>query len=264
MDENVSVQNAANESPTSQEPEMQQEEIGGETPATAPQEQEAPAGNSAQAEENADNPPQETPEEPFLTVQYNHEDRHLTREEAEKLARHGIYYDSMYNKLDYIAAQSDITVDALLDKMLNSLEENKRAELAERFGDDEDTVNGLMELFRNKQKEKYEKAVADRKTQNEQAEQNANARLAEEFSDMKKLYPELTDFSSLPTEVKRAAAEGISLEHAYLRFQHSEKLKTDAAAESARKAAEASTGSMSSEKENKDSLLDDFIKEFRK
>lgn len=144
-----------------------------------------------------------------------------------------------------------MSVDTLIDNIMQSLDNSKLAELREKFGDDEETVNDLMTLYRNQQKEKYDKALADRKVAEEYREQTENARLADEFIAMKKTFPELTDFASLPAEVKKAAIGGNSLEHAYLKYQHSEKQKITAAKEAAKAAAEISAGPMSGESDSK-------------
>ena len=166
-------------------------------------------------------------------------------------AQKGMHYDALHSKLDYIAAQSDITVNTLVDNMMQSFEDAKLAELKERFGDDEATINDLMTLYRNQQKEKYDKVVADRKSAGEQQTESVNARIAAEFTAMKAEHPELTEFSSLPAEVIKAAAEGMPLEYAYLKHTHAEGRKVAAAQESAKRAAQMSTGSMAGEADDK-------------
>ena len=161
-------------------------------------------------------------------------------------------YEKLHNKLDYLAALQDTTPDALIDGLTSAQEASYRAELSERFGaDDEAIIEDMMALYRNKQKDKYEKVLADRKAAEthaaEEREVNLNTRLAEEFSAMKADFPELTDFAALPDEVKRAAAGGVSLEHAYLKHQHREAARSQAERESAEHAAKVSTGSMAGE-----------------
>ncbi len=192
-----------------------------------------------------------TEDVPFMMVKYNHEEKGLSQEEAITWAQKGMHYDALHSKLDYIAAQSDISVNTLVDNMMQSLEDAKRSELIERFGDDEATINDLMTLYRNQQKEKYDKVLADRKLAGEQQTESANARIAAEFTAMKAEHPELNDFSSLPAEVIKAAASGMPLEYAYLKYTHNENRKISAAQETAKRAAEVSTGSMSGEADTK-------------
>lgn len=194
-----------------------------------------------------------------LPVVYNHENRSLTKDEATRYAQLGMKYSEsgfdidkikpLYNKLDYLAALQDTTPDELIDKLTEAQDESYRAELSERFGEDEDSlIEDMMALRRSQQKDKYEKVVADRKAAEKNRadaqEASLNARLAEEFGKMRAEYPELTDFAALPKEVKKAAAEGMSLEHAYLKHRRSEEAKASAARESAERAKNASAGSM--------------------
>ncbi|MBO5020611.1 MAG: hypothetical protein J6D52_08100, partial [Clostridia bacterium] len=78
-----------------------------------------------------------------------------------------------------------------------------------------------------------------------EAEQSVNQRIANEFAEMKSGdFPELTEYSALPDEVKEAAIEGMSLSHAYLKYMYKENKKIAAAKESAAEAAKKTTGSM--------------------
>ena len=204
--------------------------------------------------------------EPFLTVKYNHEQKGLSAEEAATWAQKGMFYEArqerfenyekLHNKLDYLAALQDTTPDALIEGLTSAQEANYRAELKERFGDgDEAIIEDMMALYRNRQKDKYEKVLADRKAQSdaaaEQKEVSLNTRLAEEFAAMKAEFPELSDFASLPAEVKKAAGEGMPLEYAYLKYGHTESKKAAQAKETAERAAKASTGSMAGESDTK-------------
>ena len=214
--------------------------------ATASQEQTSAAEGAAQSGEGM-SAAMEQEEQPYMIARFNHEDKPLSREEATNWAQLGMKHQALFDRLDYIAAQSDTTVDALIDGMLESMENTKRTELKERFGEDESVIEDLMTLYRNGQKEKYEKVKQGRAEQAQKTEQSTNARIASEFSAMKKDFPELTDFASLPTEVKRAAADGMPLAYAYLMHNHTESRKSAAAAKQAEQAAKKSTGSMASD-----------------
>lgn len=192
-----------------------------------------------------------TEETPFMTVKYNHEEKELTQEEARNWAQKGMHYESLYDKLDFIAAQSDISVNDLVETMVKSIETEKLEELRERYGDDEETINDLMSIYREKQKKKYDKVISERKSASEQQIESDNARIAAEFRALKAEHPELTEFSSLPESVIKAVSNGMSLEHAYLKHQDAERRKVAAAQENAQKASNASTGSMSGEADTK-------------
>lgn len=199
---------------------------------------------------------EETPA-PFLSVRYNHEDKPLTEEEARDYAQKGIFY---HGKLDYIATLSDTTIPELLDKMLNSIDEAKRNELISQFGNDEDTINDLMEVFHTKQKGKYEKAIADRESAEKQSVEDRNARIAEEFVAMQQDFPELKSVNDIPSSVLKAANNNMPLAYAYLLHKHKENQKIAAAEEQSKAAAQTSTGSMGSPETAADTEADAAFK----
>ena len=196
-----------------------------------------------------------------LPVVFNHEAKSLTKDEAIKYAQMGMKYSDgfdysraqrLYNQIDYLAALQDTTPDELINNLTSAQEASYRAELSERFGSEDNAIiEDMMALYRSKQKDKYEKVIADRKAAAEKAEQDKeaglNTRLAEEFTAMKADFPELTDFAALPEDVRRAAAEGTSLEHAYLKHLRREAVKTEEAKQSAQHAAKSSAGSLTGE-----------------
>ncbi len=182
----------------------------------------------------------ETPEQPFLVARYNKEDVPLSRDEAANWAQKGMHY---FNKLDYVAAQSDCSVGELLDSIIQKQDDAKLEELKEQFGDDTETINDMMRIFHDKQKEKYEKAVSDRKLAEEQESQSKVAKIGDEFINLQKEYPELTAVKDLPKSVLKDA-ETMSLEHAYLRYLTKNQKTITAAKEKEKVTAAASTGSM--------------------
>lgn len=244
MDETM---NASAESTISEQMEQQQEVSSDNLPATAPQEQGEPEDNTVSNGEgmNADSEPDKA--EPYMIARFNHEDKPLSREEATNWVQLGMKHQALYDRLDYIAAQSDKSVDELVDNMMSSMESQKRDELADRFGDDESTINDLMTIWRNQQKEKYDKVVSDRASATAEKEQSLNERLANEFTEMKKDFPELTDYASLPQQVRKAAADGMPLAYAYLMHNHTEQKKVALAAEQAAEAAKKTAGSMNTD-----------------
>jgi hypothetical protein len=242
MDETM---NTANETAISSEPETTEGTANVNETDTQPKVQETNESTPASAPEVAE-PAPET-QSPFLEIKYMKEMKGLTREEAKDLCEKGMHYSALHDKLDYIAAQQDTTVDALLDGIVQSMEDAKRAELEARFGDDDDVINDLMTLYHNSQKEKYEKVKADRKAADVQEEQSVNQRIATEFTAMKKDFPELTDYASLPAEVRKAAADGMPLAYAYLMHNHTENQKVATAAKQAEEAAKKTPGSMTTD-----------------
>ncbi len=260
MNEEANVQNTTSETAISSESETQQENVTETAPETQPEVQEASGNTTASAQEGA-NPVQE--DAPFLEIKYMKEMKGLTREQAKDLCEKGMHYGALHDKLDYIAAQKDTTVDALIDGIMQSMEDAKRAELKERFGDDDSMIEDLMTLYRNGQKEKYDKVVADRKSASEQAaaekEKSLNERISDEFIAMKKDFPELTDYASLPAQVRQAAADGMPLPYAYLMYKHTEAQKVATAQQQAAEAAQKSSGSLSTGTQENNSGIDDAV-----
>lgn len=201
-----------------------------------------------------------------LDVKYNKEIRTLNREEAVDFAEQGIFYKNtvkpLYNKLDYIAAQRGQTIEEVVDRLLAEDENSHRQELVDKLGEESGVIDDLMKVYREGQKQKYDKIVADRKEAAQKAEtekrESLEKRLASEFLELKSEFPELAEFSQLPKEVKTDAANGRDLMSAYLRYMHRENKKIAAAKSSEETAAKASTGTGSSAENITDSVVDAF------
>ena len=80
---------------------------------------------------------------------------------------------------------------------------------------------------------------------------SVEARLAEEFGQLRAECPAVTEFSALPESVIRASVDdGIPLLYAYLRYEHRERTRVQAAAETARRTGESSAGAQHTALEN--------------
>jgi hypothetical protein len=242
-----------------------QPEVNEETAVTEPQvqangESETTTTNSAEAPSAADNATDESTVEgeegPFLTIRYNKEDIPLSQEEAINWAQKGMHY---FNKLDYVAAQSDCSVGELLDSIIKKMDDAKLAELQEQFGDDTETINDMMRIYHDKQKEKYEKVISERKLAEEQEAKSKVEKIGEEFIELQKEFPELTAVKDLPKSVLKDA-ETMSLEHAYLRYLIKNQKTITAAKEKEKEAATASTGSLQTATEDVDTSVSDFAR----
>ncbi len=263
MDEN-NVQNAQEQDTTPDTVETQQEVDTNVEPGTAPQGE--PTGNDTSAQgtdgnqSGADNGGE--PTAPFLEIRYNHESRELTREEAITLAQKGLHYQSTYDDLERVATLKGQTVKEFLKGLETAQDEAHRQGLIEKFGEDEDTINKMMELYNINKQKTLDNAKESQRAAAEQEEQTINERLANEFVEMKNGdFPELTEFKDLPEEVKRAAFEGLSLSHAYLKHMHNENKKIAAEKASQEAAAKKSTGSLGSpEEEGATSFESGFLK----
>ena len=246
MDEN-NVQ-IAQEQDTILDTDAQQEESTTPENDTTPQVEEGQDGNSEQGNDGSEG---EEEIAPFLEVQYNHEKRNLTREEAVTLAQKGIHFQSTYDALERVATLKGQSVNEFLNGLETAQDEAYRRGLEEKFGDDEDTINQMMELYNINKQKTLDNAKESQRAAAEQEEQTTIQRLAEEFAEMKNGdFPELTEYKDLPESVKRAALGGLSLSHAYLQYMHNENKKIAAAKASQEAAAQKSTGSMASNKED--------------
>ncbi len=232
-------QEVAEETQEFEDSEIEESETEGEDSAQEAEDQED-AG--AEVETNS-------AEEPILTVRFNHQDQELTRAEAIILAQKGLKMDSMaemLNDISYLAAIQDKTPAELIRSYIEAGESVKRNELIDRYGNDDEVIDVLMEKFRNENQQKFSAVKETIKQREEAAEQDLNMRIADEFQKMKADFSELTDYTSLPIEVKRAAVNGTPLKYAYLEYKYAQEKQTAAAKAQAEAAAKKSTGSMAS------------------
>lgn len=270
MEENNIMETSADTIPQ-QEPSAEQEaEKAADAGAPQPTEEQATANSS----ENETAEEKETPPDFGLEINYNHETRVLSRDDAAAYAQIGMKFkDSgididtvkpLYNKLDYIAAQRGQTIEEVVDRLFAEDENSHRQELVDKFGEESGVIDDLMKVYRDGQKQKYDKIVSDRKEAAEKAEnekrESLEARLASEFSELKAEFPELAEFSQLPKEVKTDAANGRDLMSAYLRYMHRENKKIAAAKSSEETAAKATTGTAGTAENTADTVDDAFFR----
>ena len=270
MEENNIMETSADTIPQ-QEPSAEQEaEKAADAGAPQPTEEQATADSS----ENETAEEKETPPDFGLEINYNHETRVLSRDDAAAYAQIGIKFkDSgididtikpLYNKLDYIAAQRGQTIEEVVDRLFAEDENSHRQELVDKFGEESGVIDDLMKVYREGQKQKYDKIVSDRKEAAQKAEnekrESLEARLASEFSELKAEFPELAEFSQLPKEVKTDAANGRDLMSAYLRYMHRENKKIAAAKSSEETAAKATTGTAGTAENTADTVDDAFFR----
>lgn len=207
--------------------------------ATAPQEQ-----NTEVVTEVEEGTSTDTAEEPFLSIQFNHEDKALTREEATTMAQKGYAYDELYSKIQRAATLQGKEVKAFIDSFEKAQDDAYRAELEAKFGDDTETIESLMELYNSKKESTVKAAQLELERQKKEQQDSLESRLADEFIELQKEFPDIKDFTALPSSVKKAAADGKNLCDAYLRHLYTEKKKIDAANASAEAAKKASGGSL--------------------
>ena len=226
--------------------------------ATVPQEQNTTETNETEGGTSVDNGPEVAP---FMTIQYNHEDRHLTQEEAVTLAQKGVAYDDIYKTISRAAALKGTDVKTFIKSFEKAQDDAYREELIAKYGEDDmETVDSLMELY-NQKKESTIKAAEEAEAQKQKEQQTTlESRLADEFIRLQQEFPEVEKFEALPKSVVSAAAKGQDLLSAYLLYQHTENKKAEAAKKTAEAAKNASGGSMSSTPETSSSISEAFIR----
>lgn len=193
------------------------------------------AQNSASKQENAS--------EPFVSVQYNHEKRDFTKQEAINFIQKGMHTESLRTKLEFLAQERGVDVNTLVENIISAPEMAYRRHLEDLYGKDSENVEIGMSIFRQKQSEEYRKIAYE----GEKAKNNKdiNTRLADEYLSLKQDIPDAPKYSELPDFVIMEAAEGKrDLTSAYLRYLYKEKMKTTAAKKTQDLAASASSGTM--------------------
>ena len=224
------------------------------------------AENETSADENGEN---------FLPIVYNHAPQTLSRTEAVKYAQLGLKLEKsgldidrlkpIFHKLDFLAAQRDEEPEGFIERLYSDEESRQREQLRGKCGDDEQLLGDLMRLWREKNREKYEKVAADRAAAAEQNSRRQKAsleqRLAGEYAALKREIPDAPAFSELPDEVKRAAAAGGELTGAYLLYRYRRDEKLRKAQMSAEKASRGSAGNLRTAQSAVQSAEDDaFIR----
>lgn len=204
--------------------------------------------------------------EPF-TLRYKHEDISVSRDEAKRLAQLGKHYEEndkkLLDDLDYVATLKGMTVKDLVKRLVDSDESDYREELVAQFGEDSDIVKDMLELRRQKNRKAYDEAVTNRNAAEKQAEEetqkSATAKLAEQYEALRELFPDYDTVDKVPDAVIKAALKSGDLEKELLRFELSERNKTDAARATSEKNKKENVGSVASDNTD-DGLSSAFIK----
>lgn len=184
---------------------------------------------------------------PFITVAYNHKQHEFSHDQAAELVQKALQYDQLLGPIKRAAALKGQKVKEFIAGFERQMEEDHRKELCGRYGEDSDTIEELMELYRQKNNKVVEDAEAAEELEKSKQRESLEARLAEEFIELGKEFPEVESFDALPRSVKAAAANGMDLLSAFLRYRHIEEKKRSAAEAKAAEAAAAASGSLSSE-----------------
>lgn len=186
--------------------------------------------------------------EPFtLPVQFNHEHRELTLDEARTYAQKGMRAEAMLDKLQLIASANGKTVEQTVNDLFGAFERSHRNEILQRVGGNEEAADALME----KKRQEWNVASQTARETEKQAEQDSRKaledRLAAGFADIARDFPEYDQFKKLPREVVQDAIKnGRDLYDSLLRYKHAESRRVNANKQAQEKAAAASVGSQAS------------------
>ena len=213
--------------------------------------EEGDEGNAAEGEQTGNQTGSESKPASFLKVRYNHEDRDLNEDEARELAQKGIKYQSTIDKLDYAAALSGKTVKELVDEIVAKPEAEYRAKLEEMYGDDTESIEIGMRIYREQNKADYQKLLdtraAEAAAETERAKKDISERLADEYIELKAEFPDAPEYEKLPDSVIRDAAGGKrDLLSAYLLWLRKQEKQIDAAKKAEEAAQSAGAGNMKS------------------
>lgn len=218
-----------------------------------------PQAEEVETETEADEP---ATKEAFV-VRFNHADKALTLDEAKKYAQKGLKLDSMaemLNDLSYYAALRETNPHDAIKDLIANLEENHKNEVIEKYGDDDEIVEMMMERYRTNNKQKFDAFKKAEEAKETAAKTTLEARIADEFIELKKEFPDIADVKSVPSEVLKDAYNGKNLTDSYLRYLHRENKKVAIAKQTAQSNAEASAGKMAGEAEKTDSFMDAFLR----
>lgn len=199
-------------------------------------------------EAGAEQPPEEQPAF-SLPVRFNHKNHNLTTEQATAYAQMGMKYEAeaeQRDKLARLAAGTGKTVAEMIDMLAASQDKLLRQQLLERCNGDQEKADLLMEKEIARRNAAYDEAKRQRIASEESEAKAVTDRLAEQFVELQKEFPELTAFDGLPQEVVDTALDkDIHLLDAYLRYQRKEDRRVEQNRAASAAAAKASAGSQS-------------------
>lgn len=221
-------------------------------PTTAEQNDNTDAENTSENNEATEQSAgtDDTASAPFLSVRYNHEDRELTRAEAQSYAQRGIQAEPIMADLRYLAAQDGFkSVKEFMENLKSTAEasrlENLRGQLVDEGN--EELLNSILAAETAKIRSAAGIIEEDEKKAFASEYETEHERLADEFIALQKEFPDLKEFKEVPkTVLQIAQKEKVSLLDAHLRFLHAENKKIKQAEMSSAAAAKSSTGSMAS------------------
>ena len=185
-------------------------------------------------------------DKPSLSVRFNHRDVELPYDEAVKYAQQGMLYENkispVMDKLEYYASVVGEPAAELLDKLIGESERDYRERLEAKLGDDLALVEDMMELYHNKNREKYQKLLKSETAEKENSE-NAADSFESQLAELKGEFPEIKTADDIPQSVIDESSDQ-PLMFAYMKYLHEQKKRVEAERLAAENARNASAGSM--------------------
>ena len=218
------------------------------TPATETAEtteRERAAAEATAAAESASSNASEAPI--TVPIRFNHETKALSLDEAATYAQKGMAAEPLMSKVRLLAAVFEETPAQALDKLINTHAEARKAEILEKVSGDETLANQLLEAEKSKYQKAVDEMTAAEKLADEQEKASVTDKLASDFIELQKEFPEILTVDKVPKSViSDAVNKNISLLDSMLRYDRKESKNIKAAIEKQQAAAQSSTGSVSS------------------
>lgn len=191
--------------------------------------------------------PTEVVQQPItIPIQYNHESRELTLEEAQTLAQKGLKFDELsptLEKIRFLATANGKSMQEMVDALAESQDKQLYQSILTECDGNEAIAQRLFDAEKAKRQSLYEDNQKQAAAAQEKEKADLAKRLADEFVELQQEFPELAEFSAVPKAVLDAAVKGKNLTDAYLRYQRAESKKVSAAKATQEQAAKVSAGS---------------------
>ena len=181
-----------------------------------------------------------------IPIQYNHESRELTLEEAQSLAQKGLKFDELsptLEKIRFLATANGKSMQEMVDALAESQDKQLYQSILTECDGNEAIAQRLFDAEKAKRQSLYEDNQKQAAAAQEKEKADLAKRLADEFVELHREFPELAEFSAVPKAVLDAAVKGKNLTDAYLRYQRAESKKVSAAKATQEQAAKVSAGS---------------------
>ena len=140
-----------------------------------------------------------------IPVRYNHETRALSLDQARVLAQKGMKFDELsptLEKMKFLAAAEGKSLPELADQLLQRRDQELYDGLLEECYGDEELAKRMFEAEKAKRQARWESAREQEAAAVAQDREELHRRLADQYLELKKLVPDIGEFSRLPRQVR--------------------------------------------------------------